>query len=106
MGSSKSKPESDNGRLKGHIEMLRAAEAGHLDDLDCPGCCKPAVSVWFSNPVPGEYRTWFLCSECTFHTRAQNTDKPAFFLIERCRTDLEARDKAVLDIARFKPPTH
>jgi hypothetical protein len=105
MGNGKSKREGSNGRLKELTQLLRAAEAGRLDGLDCPQCGNPGLSVWFSNPAKDHFRTWYVCTECTFHTRAQNSDKPAFFSTERCRPDLETRDKAILDAAKIKRPT-
>jgi len=39
-----------------------------------------SVSVWFTHPAEDVYRTWFLCSDCDFHTRAQLVDRPPCFL--------------------------
>jgi hypothetical protein len=92
-------------RIQSLFQLARSADKGQQGNLECPECHKSTVSVWFSNPVPNEYRTWFICAECSFHTRAQCTDRPTFFSPERCRPDLEARDKAILDAAKFKRPT-
>lgn len=91
-------------RLKLTLQLARDAESGKLDQLECPQCCKLTVSVWFSNPVQGEFRTWFLCTECNFYSRAHNSGRPKFFSTERCRLDLEERDVAVIDSVKFKRP--
>jgi hypothetical protein len=105
MENSRPRPEQSDGRLREHIQLLKAAEAGSLDEHVCPHCRKRANSVWFSNLAKDHFRTWFVCTECTFHTRAQNSDKPAFFSAERCYPDLKARDKSILGAAKFKRPT-
>jgi hypothetical protein len=87
-----------------HIKLANEAYAGHLDELECPGCRKPAVSVWFTNPAEDFYRTWFLCTACKFHTRAQNTEKPPFFSEGRRRADLEELDSDIIKKAIFKQP--
>jgi hypothetical protein len=80
------------------------AEAGRLDNLECPSCHQPSVSVWFTNPAENTYRTWFLCTQCDFHSRAQNAGKPALFTEDRRRADLEDRDRSILANAVFKKP--
>lgn len=65
--------------LKDQLRLLEAAAAGQLDGLSCPRCGKASVSVWFTQPVPNEYQTWFLCTKCDFEMRAQNSGRPAFY---------------------------
>ena len=85
-----------------HIDLLKAATQGHFDNLECPSCRETSVSVWFSHPQPDEYRTWFLSGNCCFHTRAQNTVKPAAFTEKRVNPALEERDFSILQQAKFK----
>ena len=69
------------------VELLRAANAGKLDGLNCPTCAKPCVSVWFTHPYEKEYRTWFICGNCGFEMRAQNSGRPPYYSKERDRTE-------------------
>lgn len=62
------------------------------------------VSVWFSNPAERTYRTWFLCSDCGFHTRAQHSGMPSHFAEERRRQDLDGLDCDILKKAILKRP--
>ena len=91
-------------RLTLYVRLAKEAESGHLDDLECPRCRRNAVSVWFTHPANGTYRTWFICLDCDFHTRVQNTRKPRFFSNDRVCTDLEERDLAILRQSIFKKP--
>jgi hypothetical protein len=91
-------------RLSLHRHLLHEADAGHLENLECPTCRQSAVSVWFTHPDTDVYRTWYLCTKCDFHTRVQNTDKPDFFSEDRIRTDLQDRDRSILKHAIFKRP--
>jgi hypothetical protein len=93
-----------NDRLSLHLQLLAKSDAGHLDELECPKCRQPAVSVWFSHPDKNEYRTWFICHHCDFHTRVQNSEKPPFFSEDRVSTDLQERDSLILKGAVFKRP--
>ncbi len=68
------------------LELLRAANDGKLDGLICPRCARPCVSVWFTHPTEKEYRTWFICSNCGFEMRAQNSGRPPHYSKERDRT--------------------
>lgn len=95
---------NDDDRLSLHANLLKAAAAGRLDDLECPNCRQPAVAVWFTHPAIDAYRTWFMCSNCEFHTRAQDTERPSFFSEDRVKTDLEERDLAILRQSVFKRP--
>ena len=95
---------SSKGRMAGYLRLLNEYEAGNLDNLECPTCRHRAVSVWFTNPAKDFYRTWFLCTDCNFHTRAQNSGKPQHFSEERRRMDLEERDAAILNVAVVKMP--
>jgi len=93
-----------NERLTAHLSLLREAEQGRLDELQCPHCGNLSVSVWFTQPCSGVYRTWLVCAGCDFHTRAQNTDRPRYFSDARLRADLEERDKPVLDQLKTHRP--
>src|SRR5438067_572634 len=72
------------------LRLLRVVNEGPLDGLTCPKCTEPCVSVWFTHPAEREYRTWFLCSNCGFEMRAQNTGRPPHYSKERDRTAREA----------------
>ena len=91
-------------RLRVHLHLLNEAANGRLDGLECPTCWKKTVSVWFTHPAVDFYRTWFLCTACDFHTRAQHAAKPAFFTEARVRSDLEDKDLSILEGAIFKRP--
>jgi|SRR5580658_9245378 hypothetical protein len=93
-----------NSRLSSQLHLLQEAAIGHLDNLDCPNCRHLAISVWFSHPVADMYRTWFICADCDFHTRAQNTERPRFFSDDRVCAELEERDLSIVRQAIFKRP--
>ncbi len=97
-------PRRTNEELSLQLRLLKGANAGRLDDLECPKCRLAAVSVWFTHPVADVYRTWFICVNCDFHTRAQNTEKPRFFSEDRVNTELEEKDLAILRRSLFKRP--
>jgi len=84
------------------LRLLAEADAGRFDDLECPQCRQTAVSVWFTHPAADVYRTWFICANCSFHTRAQNTERPRSFSETRVSTDLEERDLSILRQSLFK----
>ncbi len=91
-------------RLPLYLHLLKEAAAGHLEDLECPKCRQAAVCVWFTHPAADTYRTWFICSDCDFHTSAQHTDKPPFFSEARISTELEEKDLSILKQSLFKRP--
>lgn len=93
-----------NDRVSLHLRLLNEAAGGRLDDLECPKCRQPAVSVWFSHPAADVYRTWFVCVNCGFHTRAESVGKPSFFSEDRVSTELSEKDLAILRKMRFKRP--
>lgn len=68
--------------------------------LDVPGCglhgCDYAVFV-IHHPV-----TWFVCENCDFHLRLQNTERPPFFSSERVHEYLEAYDSDLLGKLRTR----
>jgi hypothetical protein len=97
-------PNRINDELSLQVRLVHEADAGCLDDLECPKCRHSAVSVWFTHPAADVYRTWFLCVNCDFHTRAQNTEKPRFFSEDRVNTELEEKDLAILRQSIFKRP--
>ena len=91
-------------RVAALSRLAVAAELGQFEDLECPNCNLPKVSVWFTHPARDEYRTWFFCAHCEFHSRAHNAERPAFFAEDRLRADLEERDRSILERAIFKRP--
>lgn|SRR6267142_233163 len=97
-------PRKTSDELSLQLRLLNEADAGRLDDLECPKCRHATVSVWFSHPAAEIYRTWFICVNCDFHTRAQNTERPRFFSDERVSTALEEKDLAILRQSLFKRP--
>jgi hypothetical protein len=96
--------DSSKVRMVEQVRLLNECEAGNLENLECPTCELLTVSVWFTNPAVGFYRTWFTCTECGFHTRVQNSSKPLHYSEERRRTDLEERDSQILSNAVFESP--
>src|SRR5580765_6788171 len=96
-------PSSQNFELT--LTLLNSAADGHFDALECPECHKPSVSVWFTHPRDGEYRTWFLCQECPFSTRAQNSERPNHFSDSRVHKALEKYDFEFGNNRKFPPPT-
>ena len=96
--------QNEDDRLSLQLRLLNEAAAGHLDDLQCPNCRQAAISVWFTHPAADVYRTWFICFNCDFHSRAQNTEKPLFFSEHRVSTELEEKDMAILRQSIFKRP--
>jgi hypothetical protein len=96
-------PNSDE-RLTSQLRLLNEAAAGRIEDLECPNCGHAAVSVWFTHPAADMYRTWFICADCDFHARAQNTIRPSFFSEDRVNTDLEEHDLSILKQSLFKRP--
>jgi hypothetical protein len=91
-------------KLADQLRLLDQASAGHLEDLKCPNCQHAAVSAWFTHPAHDVYRTWFICADCDFHARVQNSERPPFFLEARVNTDLEERDLSILKQSLFKRP--
>ncbi|SRR5229473_3631632 len=89
MPSGDSRPP--NPELQDRLALLQAANQGKLDGLPCPRCKAAAVSVWFAHPAENEYRTWFICEQCGFEMRAQNSGRPTQYSEVR---DLGRRDSA------------
>src|SRR5207249_4907350 len=94
--------QSEDSRFQIHdvaerLELLRAANEGQMGGLTCPKCGRPCVSVWFTHSTDREYRTWFICSNCDFEMRAQNSERPPRYSQERDRTAREAaKDRRLL----------
>src|SRR6266567_2246105 len=78
------------------LKLLHELESGMLDSLECPDCHKQTVSVWFSHPEETDYRTWFVCSDCSFRMRAQNTGCPRFYSEKRLSHELDVYDSRLL----------
>jgi hypothetical protein len=91
-------------RLTEIQNLLVAEEGGVLDGLECPDCHMLSVSVRYTQPKEGVYRTWFLCSECVFQQRVQMAAKPKYFSIERVDERLQAYDVDILEKCHFKLP--
>jgi hypothetical protein len=75
------------------LALLKSADAGTLDGLLCPKCGAASVSVRFTNPFDGQYRTWFVCGSCDFRMRAQDSGKPRHFSPDRVDAALERHDR-------------
>lgn len=71
--------------VQSHLALLHAAGGGQLDQLTCPRCQEPAMSVWFTHSGARDYFTWFTCAACGYETRAQG-ERPAYYVAERDRT--------------------
>ena len=76
------------------LHLVSLATQGRLDGLPCPQCNQGSVTVRFTNPDPGEYRTWFVCPSCGFRMRTQNSGRPTHFAADRVDPDLEREDRA------------
>ena len=81
---------SQNEDVRARVNLLIQLESGIQDGLKCPSCGRDSVSVWYSMPFAGEYRTWFICSVCDFRMRAQNSGKPSLLREDRIKNELEA----------------
>src|SRR5579862_5240166 len=92
----------DSRRLEAHVSLARAAGSGALDSLECPDCHNLSVSVRFTQPRQGVYRTWFLCSECAFQTRMQDSGRPTHYSEERVDKRLEEYDSDLLGKMCFR----
>lgn len=82
------------------LHLMEKMNTGRLDALVCPKCGKPDVSVWFTQPMANEYRTWFVCGKCDFKLRTQNSERPAQFTSERVDKTLEKYDKNLVSNLR------
>src|SRR6516164_3900830 len=69
-------PTSD---LTAQLRLIQELESGQWDSIECPQCHNHSVAAWFTNPAPREYRTWFVCSRCSFKARIQNSAQPRQF---------------------------
>ena len=78
---------------KARLHLVDLAAHGRLDGLHCPQCNQSRVTVRFTNPGLGEYRTWFVCTSCDFRMRTQNSGRPAYFVASRVDPDLERADR-------------
>jgi hypothetical protein len=78
------------------VGLLRTLESGVLDSIECPRCHMHSVSVRFTRPSVDEYRTWFVCAECPFRLRVQNSERPRRYSADRLDEDLETFDSGIL----------
>jgi hypothetical protein len=101
MSEEQQKPKTDLAR---QMAPLRALDGGAVENIDCPECQQPSVSVWFSNPQPDEYRTWFICNNCTYKMRAQNSGRPSQYSEARRKPGLEGYDADLIRKAKFPRP--
>ena len=85
-------------------DLCRAEESGALDSIECPSCRQKSVSIWFSHPRKDEYRTWFICAECSFEGRAINSGRPKNFSEDRVNERLQKYDSDLLAKMRFPRP--
>lgn len=95
-------PDNSSNEVALKLRLLRAAESGALEAIECPNCHQHTVYVCFTNPTENEYRTWFICQECTFEMRVQNTGRPRFYAMERVNYRLEEYDREVLGREHFR----
>ena len=95
-------PGSGKDDIQLRLSLIRAADSGRLDALECPGCRNPTVSVRFTHPSEHEYRTWFVCSSCGFTMRTHDLGRPRNFSEGRVDHHLGEYDRALLDRAIFK----
>jgi hypothetical protein len=102
MPSGNSKDSQIEERVAMHARLTYEADSGRLENIQCPSCRKLSVSVWFTNPSGGVYRTWFLCNTCYFHSRVQNKGTPHFYSTGRCRADLGEYDALILEQSVFE----
>src|ERR1043166_2690504 len=84
------------------VKLLNELESGSLDSIECPDCQNRTVSVLFSHPGENEYRTWFVCSDCSFRMRAQNTGRPRFYSEDRLSHELDVYDSRPLGMTKLK----
>jgi len=75
------------------LALVKLEAKGVLDKLPCPSCGQAAVSVRYTNPSLGQYRTWFICQRCGFSMRVQNSGVPEHFSQSRVDTRLEESDR-------------
>ncbi len=78
--------------LAGRLALVRAAASGSLTHLPCPSCVRSTVSVRFTHPAATEWRTWFICSECKFEMRSQDSGRPPHFREDLVDPALQERD--------------
>jgi len=98
-------PESSPNRnddVAVRVGLLRALESGLLEQIECPYCHNRSVSVRFTHPAETEYRTWFICEECSFKMRTQNSERPRYFSPDRIDIALEAYDLKILGKRRLE----
>jgi transcription elongation factor Elf1 len=82
--------ENSQRQVADGLALAQAASKGKLDELDCPQCEHQTVSVFFTRPTPKEYHTWFVCSNCDYSVRFQNSGRPEFYSPDRDRTGKKA----------------
>lgn len=95
-GESSHTPE----KLERAMSLIRQAEAGVLDELECPDCRNKSVSVWFTNPAEGQFYEWFVCERCKFDSRVVCSEKPTSYSEARVHYKLELYDKDLLSKMR------
>jgi hypothetical protein len=95
----------NSGRANSVVHLAHLADSGKLDNLPCPKCGLESVSVWFTQPTEDEFRTWFVCENCDFKTRAQNSERPHYFQRDRIDKKLEIYDKGTVNERMFPPPS-
>lgn len=103
-GDSHSQPNrSDSGgdETKELLNLLRDLASGNIDEIECPSCLKNRMRAWFTNPADGEFRTWFVCSNCGVRKRVQNSGRPESYREDRRNTELETYDRDLLSKRRL-----
>ena len=85
-------------QLERQVQLVRQFEgSGQVEGLPCPSCNTSSISVWFTHPCKGEYRTWFVCDRCGFDVRLQHGAKPTRFDERRISRHLEEYDVRLLE---------
>jgi DNA-directed RNA polymerase subunit RPC12/RpoP len=104
MRSENSRTRGTSEKTKRKLALVRAADDGQLDSLECPDCGHHSVSVWFTHPREDEYRTWYVCSHCPLRLRGHDLTRPRFFSEERVDPEFNEYDDHILRRAIFKRP--
>ena len=92
-------PDDSKAERMAHLlRLLNAASAGTLDALECPRCRQDAVSVWFTHPGDGIYRTWFICTDArsssVHKTWASHRTTPKIEFLSNWKTTMSVRLQA------------
>ena len=93
--------QSPKNEVELRLTLLQLLDSGQLETIRCPECGQDAVSVWFTRPTESDWRTWFVCAKCDFRMRAQNSEQPKYFSVDRVDAKLQEYDAEMLQKKRF-----